>query len=131
MLLISKSARVLAIGQDKTTMPALLAVPALTSLSTARRITRCTTHIATSLYLAAALLAPVATLAAPGPQEANTQARVYDRDHKDYHNWDDRENQAWGTYQSDHHIKSHEFSKANKKDQSQYWNWRHAHPDKD
>jgi hypothetical protein len=85
----------------------------------------------TSLYLAAALLAPVATLAAPGPQEANTQARVYDRDHKDYHNWDDRENQAWGTYQSDHHIKSHEFSKANKKEQSQYWNWRHAHPDKD
>ncbi len=32
-----------------------------------------------SLCLAAALLAPVATLAAPGPQEANTQARVYDR----------------------------------------------------
>src|ERR1700721_1514075 len=76
----------------------------------------------TSLYLAASLLAPVATLPAPEPQGANTQARVYDRDHKDYHNWDDRENQAWGTYQSDHHMKSHEFSKANKKEQSQYWN---------
>jgi hypothetical protein len=55
----------------------------------------------------------------PGPQEANTQPRVYDRDHKDYHDWDDRENQAWEAYQSDHHMKSHEFPTANKKEQSQ------------
>ncbi len=30
------------------------------------------------------------------PQEARDQNRVYDKDHKDYHNWDDNENRAWG-----------------------------------
>jgi hypothetical protein len=84
-----------------------------------------------SLFLAAALAAPVAIMAAPGPQEASVQVRVYDRDHKDYHNWDDRENHAWGLYLTDNHKKSHEFTKANKKEQSSYWNWRHAHPDND
>jgi len=84
-----------------------------------------------SLFLAAALTAPVAMIAAPGPQSAGVQIRVFDTGHKDYHNWDDRENHAWGLYLSDNHKKSHEFSKANKKEQSQYWNWRHQHPDKD
>jgi hypothetical protein len=84
-----------------------------------------------SLFLAAALAAPVAIIAAPGPQNASVQIRVFDSGHKDYHNWDDRENHAWGLYLSDNHRKSHEFTKAKKKEQSQYWNWRHQHPDKD
>jgi hypothetical protein len=82
-----------------------------------------------SLFLTAALVAPVTILAAPAPQEASVQIRVYDRNHKDYHNWDDNENRAWGQYQTEHHKNSHEFSKANKREQGQYWNWRHAHPD--
>jgi hypothetical protein len=56
--------------------------------------------------------------------------RVYDRAHKDYHNWDDNENHAWGQFLTENHKSSHEYSKANKKEQSQYWNYRHAHPDK-
>jgi hypothetical protein len=83
-----------------------------------------------SLLLTAALAAPVAILAARAPQEANVQVRVYDKDHKDYHNWDDNENRAWGQYLSENHKNAHKFSKANKKEQSQYWRWRHAHPDK-
>jgi hypothetical protein len=82
-----------------------------------------------SLFLTAALVGPVTILAAPAPQEASVQIRVYDRNHKDYHNWDDNENRAWGQYQTEHHKNSHEFSKANKREQGQYWNWRHAHPD--
>jgi len=82
-----------------------------------------------SLFLTAALVAPVAILGAPAPQEASVQIRVYDRNHKDYHNWDDNENRAWGQYQTEHHKNSHEFSKANKREQGQYWNWRHSHPD--
>ena len=82
-----------------------------------------------SLFLTAALAVPVAIMAAPGPQNASVQVRVYDRDHKDYHNWDDHENQSWGLYLSNNHKKPHEFAKANKKEQSQYWNWRHDHPD--
>ena len=81
----------------------------------------------TSLFLTAALAAPVAIMA----QEGRDQHRVYDKQHKDYHNWDDNENHAWGQYLSENHKSSHEYSKANKKEQSQYWNYRHAHPDKD
>ena len=84
-----------------------------------------------SLFLTASLAAPVWIMAAPAPQEASVQVRVYDRNHKDYHNWDDRENRAWGQYLTENHRDSHEFSRANKKEQSHYWNWRHAHPDKD
>jgi hypothetical protein len=86
----------------------------------------------TSLFLAAALAVPVITVAAPGPQEDRdaNQHRVYDSAHKQYHNWDDNENHAWNRYQSEHHQKSHDFSKASKKEQTNYWNWRHTHPDK-
>ena len=83
-----------------------------------------------SLFLTAALAAPVSIMAVPVPQEARDQNRVYDKDHKDYHNWDDNENRAWGQFLTENHKKSHEFSKAKTKEQSQYWNWRHAHPDK-
>ena len=82
-----------------------------------------------SLFLTAALAAPVAIMAAPVPQEARVQVRVYDRQHKDYHNWDDNENRAWGQYLTQNHKNSHEFSKANKREQSKYWNYRHSHPD--
>ena len=89
-----------------------------------------TTHrFIASLILTAALAAPVSIMAAPKPQSESVQVRVYDKDHKDYHNWDDNENRAWGVYLTNNHKSFHEFSKANKKEQSQYWNWRHSHPD--
>jgi hypothetical protein len=82
-----------------------------------------------SLFLTAALVAPVSILVAAAPQDATVQVRVYDRDHKDYHNWDDNENRAWGRYIAENHKKPHEFKDANRREQSSYWNWRHAHPD--
>jgi hypothetical protein len=78
-----------------------------------------------SLFLTAALGAPAVVLAAPAAQED----RIYDRDHKDYHHWDDHESQAWGRFLGEKHRKEHEFAKANRKEQSEYWNWRHSHPD--
>jgi hypothetical protein len=88
-----------------------------------------TRRVFASLILAAALMAPVSILAASKPQRDSVTVRVYDRDHKDYHNWDDNENRAWGVFLTSNHRKQHEFSKANKKEQSEYWNWRHSHPD--
>jgi hypothetical protein len=82
-----------------------------------------------SLFLAAALVAPVSIIAAPAPQGATVQVRVYDREHRDYHNWDRNENSAWGRYLAENHRRSHEYKRANKREQAQYWNWRHAHPD--
>jgi hypothetical protein len=82
-----------------------------------------------SFILGAALLAPMAAVAAPISQDASVQVRVYDEKHKDYHVWDDRENAAWVRFQQEKHWKEHEWSKANKKEQEQYWEWRHTHPD--
>jgi hypothetical protein len=84
-----------------------------------------------SFLLAAALAAPVTILAAPGPNDDGVQIRVYDSRHKDYHNWDDHENRSWVVYLSNNHKRSHEFSRSSKREQSNYWNWRHAHPDRD
>ena len=86
------------------------------------------TYIA-SLFMTAALAAPVSIMALPIPQEAGAQARVYDRGHKDYHNWDENENRAWGQYLTENHRDAHEYAKSNKREQQQYWNWRHEHPD--
>ncbi len=83
-----------------------------------------------SLLLAAVLAAPVAIMAAPGPNNDGVQVRVYDSNHKDYHNWDDHENNAWGNLPDQQSQKKpHEFSRASKREQSNYWNWRHSHPD--
>ena len=86
-----------------------------------------------ALFLSAALMVPASALAAraAAKQDASVQVRVYDSEHKDYHNWDDNENRAWGQYLSENHKKAHDFQKADKKEQSNYWNWRHTHPDKD
>jgi heat shock protein HspQ len=82
-----------------------------------------------SLFLVAAIAAPVSTMAAPAPQQASVQVRVYDRDHKDYHNWDDNEDRAYRGYLTEQHITYREYNKQNRKTQRGYWNWRHEHPD--
>jgi hypothetical protein len=82
-----------------------------------------------SLFLTAALAAPASVLGRPAPRGTNVQIRVYDENHKDYHNWDDNENRAWGQYLSENHKKPHDFKKAKKSEQAQYWNWRHDHQD--
>jgi hypothetical protein len=92
---------------------------------------RITHRYISSLLLAAALAAPAAIMATPGPNDDRVQVRVYDSNHKDYHNWDDHENKAWGIYLTNNHKKNHEFAKASKKEQANYWNWRHSHPDHD
>lgn len=76
---------------------------------------RFTHRYISSLFLAAALAAPVAIMAAPGPKDDAVQVRVYDSNHKDYHNWDDHENNAWGICLTSNHKKFHEFSKSSKR----------------
>jgi hypothetical protein len=84
-----------------------------------------------SLIVGAALLAPTAALAAAPiiPTQAAVQVRVYDEKHKDYHAWDDHENAAWIRFQDEKKWKHHDWAKANKHEQEQYWDWRHSHPD--
>ena len=86
-------------------------------------------RIFVSLFLAAVLAGPVAITAAATPGEAGVTIRVYDSHHKDYHNWDDRENHAWGVYLSNNHRSYHEYKRAKRREREEYWEWRHQHPD--
>ena len=61
------------------------------------------------------------------------QQRIYDRDHKDYHNWngdEDRNYRQWYT-QTYNGREYREYNKLNKHDQDAYWKWRHEHGDND
>jgi hypothetical protein len=60
----------------------------------------------------------------------STQKRTYyDASHKDRHEWNDNENSAWNRYRDEHHVKQTEFAKTSRRQQQDYWNWRHEHPD--
>lgn len=50
------------------------------------------------------------------------------QDH-DRHVWSDTENPTWHQYLKEKHKKDHEWAKASKKEQKDYWKWRDAHPD--
>lgn len=84
-----------------------------------------------SFVFAAVLAAPAVALAGPRPQEGSVQIRVYDRDHRDYHNGDDREDHAYRNYLAEQRREYREYGKQNRKEQNHYWKWRHEHPDRD
>ena len=64
-------------------------------------------------------------------RDDNHQARYYDSKHKDYHNWDDRENRSYRQWTGENHIGNRDFDHLKRKQQAEYWNWRHDHPDDD
>jgi Ni/Co efflux regulator RcnB len=77
-----------------------------------------------TLILAATLTAPLAMNAQDHPN------RYYDKTHKDYHEWNDNENQRYHEYQTERRVKTtHEFNRAKKSEQQDYWKWRHEHGD--
>jgi hypothetical protein len=53
----------------------------------------------------------------------------YDSKRRDWHQWDDQENQSYRRYAEEHHWKDHDFSNNSEREQQQYWNWQHKHPD--
>lgn len=81
------------------------------------------------LLLAAALAAPLALVSAPGPQAVGVRVRVYDRNHRDYHNWDDREERSYRRYLEEQHRAYRVYARQRRSAQDRYWNWRHSHPD--
>jgi hypothetical protein len=77
------------------------------------------------LFLATALVVPMATRTTAKPQ--GVSVRVYDRNHKDYHDWDDNESRRYEGYRKDHPEYNVTFGKNNRRQQSTYWTWRHQH----
>jgi hypothetical protein len=82
-----------------------------------------------SLFLAAAIVAPLATRANAAPPQVSI--RIYDRDHRDYHNWDDHEDHAYRRYLAAQHRSYREYHRQHYSVRRHYWNWRHSHPDRD
>lgn len=83
------------------------------------------------LILAAAIATPTAITASAKPQEGTVQVSVYDRDHRDYHNWDDREDRAYRRYLVVQHRGYRDYHRQHYRVRRHYWNWRHTHPDND
>jgi type III secretory pathway component EscR len=79
------------------------------------------------LLLVVAIVAPVAFVAEAQAQEV--QVRVYDREHRDYHKWDDQEDHAYRRYLAEQHREYREYNRQNHRRQREYWTWRHSHPD--
>jgi hypothetical protein len=77
-----------------------------------------------SLLLLATVLLGSGTIAG-----CASRVRIYDQDHADWHRWDHNEDLAYRRYLSENHKDYRDFSKLSGDEQSQYWNWRHAHPD--
>jgi hypothetical protein len=55
--------------------------------------------------------------------------RYYDKEHKDYHQWNDHENQAYHKYVEERHVEYRDWNRVRPTQQQEYWHWRHDHPD--
>ena len=94
-------------------------------------------HLATKylsfLFLTAALTVSAAPKAGAA-QEVVVRVdhpRYYDRDRRDYHEWNDREDHSYRVYLGERHRPYREFHRVNRREQNHYWQWRHNHPDRD
>jgi hypothetical protein len=76
-----------------------------------------------TLLLGASLMAPVAVFAA--------DHRYYDRDHRDWHEWNENENRAYRHWlmeeRREHQYR--EYRRLSAERQREYWRWRHEHTD--
>jgi hypothetical protein len=52
-----------------------------------------------------------------------------DSAHGDKHEWNSKEDDSWKRYRNEHHIKQEDFARLKRKQQEEYWKWRHEHAD--
>ena len=91
-----------------------------------------------SLFLGAALVAPVGAQASFNPLDDKHHDRddkkakhYYDREHKDYHDWDDHESAAYRHWlmEERHEKEYRDYPRLRREQQAEYWTWRHEHLD--
>jgi hypothetical protein len=61
----------------------------------------------------------------------HNRKRYYDRDHKDYHEWNEGEDRAYRHWLETRHHAYVEWGKTKEAEQRAYWSWRHDHPGND
>jgi hypothetical protein len=85
-----------------------------------------------SLFLGAALIVPLGVQASPlDDHDRDHDRRYYDREHRDYHNWDAHESAAYRNWlmEERREQKYRDYARLRREQQEEYWRWRHAHPD--
>jgi hypothetical protein len=80
--------------------------------------------VVSGFLLGAAWLVPVAARA-----EDHHDKKYYDRDGHDYHTWNDHEDRAYRLYLGEVHRDYVVFPKVSRSHQTEYFRWRHQHPD--
>jgi len=82
------------------------------------------TSVLTALFVATTFIAPVTMRA-----DDHHEKRYYDKEHRDYHTWDDHEDRAYRVYLGEQHREYREFRVVRPVQQREYYRWRHEHPD--
>ena len=91
-----------------------------------------------TLLLSSALIAPAALLAQQAEEKSTTTTtttttetnRYFDPTYKEYHVWNSNEDRAYHMYIEQTHRTYEDFPKVKVTEQTEYWKWRHDHPDK-
>ena len=79
-----------------------------------------------TLFAITAVTALAGSLLMPSSaQAAGVTVRVYDRTHKDYHQWNADEDRTYRQYLTDNHRPYRKITKTTKAQQSAYWEFRH------
>ena len=88
-----------------------------------------------SLFLSATLIVPLGMQAMSPLDDKDhdrdkKERRYYDREHKDYHEWNEHENAAYRHWLAEErHEKYRDYGRLQRQRQAEYWRWRHEHPD--
>jgi hypothetical protein len=87
------------------------------------------------MALLGALVAPAALCAQDRDHDHDRDAnrRVYDRQYRDYHNWNGNEDQRYRQWYGNQYNgrEYRDYNRLSHKQQNDYWKWRHKHNDHD
>lgn len=79
-----------------------------------------------TFLLSGALLVSVGAVKAD--DDYSRPKRYYDRDGRDYHVYDQKEDRAYRGYLVEKHYEYRAYPKLTRERQRDYWKWRHVHP---
>jgi hypothetical protein len=82
-----------------------------------------------AFLLGAALIGPVGVRAGDNRErDEHREKRYYDRERKDWHEWNEKEQRAYRHWLEERREDQHDWARAKRREQQEYWKWRHEHP---
>jgi len=83
------------------------------------------------LVISICLMGPVSFVSAQDHDQGHDQGSgsMMHESHGMTHEWNENEDKPWHEYLSEQHRKDHDWTKASKREQRNYWKWRDAHRD--